>query len=421
MSAIFHGLIDWTLDEDGDEGHRDYTGTFLVETTDADDGPAIVLQCPDLPQVGDHWDHFNDVDLFATVKRGRSIKSHEKKGPGKHRWWAVTIPYSTKPTRRCQDEGFENPLDEPDRVSGGFVKDREEATHDRHGARILSSSHEMLRGPQVEFEVIRGTVRVVQTRANLEYDLINRLANTVNQYPLWGLPARCVKYTPGDWEEKFYGTCNRYYTRVLELEAYAKIDSIHEGALSITSLGGGGTGYSVGQILDVSGGASTVPAQIIVTAVGTGGQIMSAQVYAAGRYTVTPSNPVSVATGAATFNLTFGPAVYSGWDRDLLDEGTKVLNGRWSANGNYIVVDIGGAAPDPDNPAHFIRFQDRNGNTGRVLLNGAGLPAEIRAGEDTGTGGGISDTGDVGEVHVEYHHESDYPTLLGLPATLGQG
>ena len=420
MSVIRAELGEWTLDEDATEGHRDYTATFLVTTDDPDDGPATILQSILLPQIGDFWSHFNDVDVFATARRGRRIQPHQKSKWGKHKFWAVTFPYSTRPSKRCQDEGFDDPLTEPDRVSGGFTKDREEATHDRHGARILSSSHEMLRGPQVEFQVTRGTVRVVQNRPQLEWPVINGIANCVNDRTMWGLPARTILFTPGDWEEKFYGTCQRYYTRTLEFEAFAVTDSENQGATAVT-IAGGGTGYSVGQVLTVQGGTKSTAATLTVTSVGTGGQILGVVVTAQGRYTEVPSNPASVDTGAATFSLMFGSAVYSGWDRDLLDEGTKVLNGRWSANGNYIVVDIGGSAPDPDNPAHFIRFQDRNGNTGRVLLNGAGLPAEIRAGEDTGTGGGVSATGDIGSIYVEKYHEADLVTLLDLPPTVGEG
>lgn len=67
-----------------------------------------------------------------------------------------------------------------------------------------------------------------------------------------------------------------------------------------------------------------------------------------------------------------------GWDRDMLDEGNKCLQGHWdTATGAFVTDDIGGAAPDPFNPNHFMRFVDRQGNPGRVILNGAGLPAEV--------------------------------------------
>lgn len=76
-----------------------------------------------------------------------------------------------------------------------------------------------------------------------------------------------------------------------------------------------------------------------------------------------------------------------GFDRDILDEGTKVLHGHWqtlSGTGTgaaaWVLDDIDGAPPDPNNPAHFDVFKDRNGENSRVLLNGAGVPAEVAGG-----------------------------------------
>lgn len=64
------------------------------------------------------------------------------------------------------------------------------------------------------------------------------------------------------------------------------------------------------------------------------------------------------------------------WDRDLLDEGTKVLNGEWSkVNANWEVKNLpGGIVPNRFNPAHFIRFKDRHGAESKVVLDGFGLP-----------------------------------------------
>lgn len=67
------------------------------------------------------------------------------------------------------------------------------------------------------------------------------------------------------------------------------------------------------------------------------------------------------------------------WDRDLLDDGTKVLNGRWNnSTGRWQTLAIAGFTgavnPDPLNPSHFIKFKDRASNYTRVILDGAGKP-----------------------------------------------
>jgi hypothetical protein len=77
-----------------------------------------------------------------------------------------------------------------------------------------------------------------------------------------------------------------------------------------------------------------------------------------------------------------------GWDRDILDEGTKALNGKWaettlSSGENvrkWVVQAIGQGAdnadilPDQQNPSHFIRLTDEAGNPVKMILNGAGVP-----------------------------------------------
>lgn len=63
-----------------------------------------------------------------------------------------------------------------------------------------------------------------------------------------------------------------------------------------------------------------------------------------------------------------------GFDKDLLDEGTKVLNGHWDDNRNWVLDPIAGASPNPQNPNHFIRSTDYQGNPIRVVLDGEGKP-----------------------------------------------
>jgi hypothetical protein len=72
----------------------------------------------------------------------------------------------------------------------------------------------------------------------------------------------------------------------------------------------GGTGYTNGDVLTLSGGTFTVAATLTVTGV-SGGVITSVSIAGAARgsYTVAPSNPISVTGGTgsgATFNATFG-------------------------------------------------------------------------------------------------------------------
>lgn len=108
------------------------------------------------------------------------------------------------------------------------------------------------------------------------------------------------------------------------------------------------------------------------------------------------------------------------WDRDIADEGTKALHGHWGNGGNegynWVVDRIGdpatGTVPNKNNPAHFIRVTDRNGNPMRVALDGNGKPVSLAS----GTGSGQTQQGNI---HVEKYGESNF-LLLGIPALLPQ-
>lgn len=85
------------------------------------------------------------------------------------------------------------------------------------------------------------------------------------------------------------------------------------------------------------------------------------------------------------------------FDRCILDEGTKVLRGKWDKNpnsptyGQYLIGTVinpvtGDAIPvNPDNPRDFIQYQDWNMQPSRVILNGNGLPYDPVLGNGTGT------------------------------------
>jgi hypothetical protein len=73
------------------------------------------------------------------------------------------------------------------------------------------------------------------------------------------------------------------------------------------TIGAGGTGYAVGNVLEVSGGAYSIKTQLTVTSVSSG-IITGVAISNAGEYTVPPTNLVSVTGGSgsgATFSLTY--------------------------------------------------------------------------------------------------------------------
>lgn len=115
----------------------------------------------------------------------------------------------------------------------------------------------------------------------------------------------------------------------------------------------------------------------------------------------------------------------TGFDRSILDEGTKVLKGKWDATKGFWRTEPVGVRsdgsliwPDPANPSHFMRYTDPNANVTRIILNGAGLPwnpDHYTTGTATASLGTSDD--EKGYIYVEKYVSRDL-TLLGIPLTL---
>lgn len=315
------GRRKWSLTRDR-EGHRDYLLVSLVKTTDNDDGPATVLATPGLPAVGDSWTYGNDIDGFALCHPDVRITPTRHDEP--HRLWIVENHFRTLPMERCQDTPIEDPLLEPDKISGSFIRFTREATRDRFGNFILSSSHELIRGPQVEFDDSRAQVRITQNVSDLQLPTLTQFVDTVNDAPLWGLPKRTIKLSEPTFERRYRGICEIYYTRTL------------------------------------------------------------------------------------TFDIDFNT-----FDRKALDEGTRVLKGRWSAGcvaGSVWTTNFG---VDPNDVSDFMKFVDCAGNPiENVILNGAGEPITSPLGTGIGAGGA-----GPAYIQVEKYAESNF-LLLNIPTTL---
>jgi len=332
-AIIGNGPNHWSLEQD-DEGQRVYRVTFKVSSLYTD-GPNTVVNTNGLPVPGDVWNFGNDLDIWAFCTRRASVRPIISKDEPTTAWY-VDRYFSTNPQSLCQDDEIDDPLLKPQSVSGTFVKFSEEAVEDKDGNPIKTSSHEIIRGPQVEFDAGRPTVHIEQNVASLQLSLLSQLYNNVNDSTLWGLGPRRVKLSNISWAKHYYGTCYTYYTRVFDF--------------------------------DIN---------------------------------------------------------YATFDRDIVDEGTKALHGRWPTDeeiargiNHWVLIDIDGATPDYNNPSHFSRYKDRNGENARCLLDGFGQPIDgTLPGTGTGTGSGALTTGNVATIRVKKYIEADL-TQLGIPTDL---
>ncbi len=333
MSAsVFGKQTVWEVTRDK-EGQREFMVHHNVETTSVLDGPSIVLNAAGLPAIGSIWNFDNDLDSWAFCTPEATVKRLGQKQGETGFWWDVAQKFSTIPVDRCTDFEIEDPILEPDKIGGSFVKYTKEITKDRWGNAVKSSSHEMFRGPQVEFDANRPTVWIEQNVSLLGLAVFTDMVDKVNDRTLWGLEKRKIKLSNATWSRHYYAGCSIYYTRRFEFD----ID-------------------------------------------------------------------------------------FTTFDRVIYDEGTKVLDGKWNVDTGIWDTTLGprfggtGIEPDFNNPSHFNRYKDMNGENTRVMLNCFGVPLNTTLPDDTGTGTGTGED-DPCEIPIEYYQERNF-LLLGITDTL---
>lgn len=218
MTALLSGgHTNWSLDKDKD-GHRTYKVSHIIKAASSD-GPLTILNTPGLPVTGSTWAFGVETDAWAFCLPTKKVEPWQfQEGKGVTITWRVESTFSTKPIDRCQDTDIENPLFEPPKVSGSFIRTTIEAAQDRYGNAIKSSSHEVFRGPMVEFDDDKPTVTIEQNVADLQLPLLVFMVNTTNDAPLWGLDPGTIKLSSPSWTRKYYGTCFVYYTRTLQFD-----------------------------------------------------------------------------------------------------------------------------------------------------------------------------------------------------------
>lgn len=218
MAAIVRGRLSWNTKRDK-EGHRDYAIQWLVES-DYEDGPERVASAVGLPIIGTPWTYGNDNDLWAMCHPDLSVNPVLTKEPNK--FWTVDQVFSTRPLFRCQDTSIDNPIMEPYRLGGGFTNITEEATEDRDGKPLTTSSHEMYRGPLVEKNISCPYLSIGYNSPTLDLALVSNLIDHINDAPMWGLDEEKVMFANYTWGRKLFGTCSFYYTLDMDFEVSFK-------------------------------------------------------------------------------------------------------------------------------------------------------------------------------------------------------
>ena len=223
MATVIPGQLSWSMDRD-EFGYRTYKVIHRVRC-EKTEGPYMALNAQGLPTVGEWWSFDDDHDPWAWCRPDARVTPIVEGEPNTQ--FLVEQTFSSKPLPNCQPTGvIEDPLQIEDRVSGGFRYEKIEAVRRRNqdtlrhpdGPLILSSSLELIKGPQAEFDRSKPTVVIEQNKADIELVILSSLIDHVNDLPLWGFNEDRVKLSRVSWERKYTGLCNIYYTRKLEFD-----------------------------------------------------------------------------------------------------------------------------------------------------------------------------------------------------------
>jgi len=220
MASVFgNGPISWRMERDA-EGFRTYHVMYRVQA-EITESPAAVMRASGLPALGSNFDiaGYTGSDVWCWCRPEMSVTIDQEKKGDPAQFYLVEKIFSNKyDLIRCGDTDIENPLLEPMKISGSFTKLPWEAKYDRNGSRLVTSSNEPITGSEVTFNYTRPTVHIEQNVANLGLSTFSNQVNTVNESPLWGVPARCVLLSNTSWERKTYGRCSFFYTRSFDFE-----------------------------------------------------------------------------------------------------------------------------------------------------------------------------------------------------------
>ena len=163
--------------------NRRFSMRYLVETSDALDGPNIIRSSPLVPQLGDSYSAGNDVDIYATCV------DVQIRATGSPFAWEVTAVYDTE---RYVGTLLNNPLNMPAEISWDFAKYERPMLRDLTNTPILNSS-KLPFDPPVMQEDVRPLLTIVRNEATYDPSLSVAYQEACNSDVFAGEPAYTAK------------------------------------------------------------------------------------------------------------------------------------------------------------------------------------------------------------------------------------
>lgn len=220
MALKFLGLHDYSSSR-GADGHVTYNPEYLVETDDPyslnhNDFETVT----GMPSVGDVWAYGSSNDPAAVCNTVTSMRPLTDTRNEPTNWFIVGKQFTSRPNTTSSSGGT-NPLTEPPRIGGNFANELKEQRFDKDGNLVLSSSGELITGPETEIPVGFEIVLVGRNISSSPRAFVSSLFNRVNSVVMWGEPARSVLFNRYKWEQLYY-LGSPYYTLDMGFEVHSE-------------------------------------------------------------------------------------------------------------------------------------------------------------------------------------------------------
>jgi hypothetical protein len=216
MTATVRGVSSQGRDgRVGSDFKREYVVTYLVHTTDSDDGPQQIIDAPGVPNFGDRYTLGNDDDMFALAQ---DISVTQRDSPDE---WEVQVTYKTISFAGTSPGGGASPTDMAPKITAstrsrsivipGRYQDPKNASPDVGYDLGVHNSAGQHFDPPPELEIDEPVLSIRRNMRTIDWPFIMSITNAVNESSFFGCPPRTLKFSTPSIESAVDSVTGEYW------------------------------------------------------------------------------------------------------------------------------------------------------------------------------------------------------------------
>lgn len=183
----------------GADFKREYVVTYLVQTTDLNEGPQQIIDSDGIPNFNDRYDAGSDNDMFALANE---IRCSQRDSPYE---WEVQVTYRTISFAGQAPAAGASPTDMSPKISAatrtrsvvipGRYQDPRNASRDvGFDLGVHNSAGEHF-DPPPEIEIDEPVLNIRRNMRTVDWPFIMSITNAVNETEFFGCPPRTLKFS----------------------------------------------------------------------------------------------------------------------------------------------------------------------------------------------------------------------------------